>query len=107
MTYIVTEVCINCKHTDCVQVCPVDCFREGPNFIAIAPDECVDCGLCAIECPLEAIVSESELTENQLHYIALNKELALRWPRIVERKSPMSDAEKWAKTPGKLKLLVR
>jgi ferredoxin len=107
MTYVVTEACIGCKHTDCVQVCPVDCFREGQNFLVIAPDECVDCGLCEIECPVSAIVSENTLTKDTMHYLALNADLAKSWPKIFERKSAMPDAERWAKMTNKLDQLVR
>lgn len=107
MTYVVTEMCIGCKHTDCVQVCPVDCFREGENFLVIAPDECVDCGLCEIECPVDAIVSESELSSEQMQFLDLNAELAKVWPRICERKAALPDAERWAKVTHKLDQLVR
>jgi ferredoxin len=107
MTYVVTEMCIGCKHTDCVQVCPVDCFREGENFLVIEPDECVDCGLCEIECPVEAIVSINELTPERMHYAELNAELARLWPRITERRPALPQAEQWAKMPNKLEHLVR
>jgi len=70
MTFVVTESCIKCKYTDCVDVCPVDCFHEGPNFLVIDPDECIDCTLCEPECPVEAIYSEDELPEGQEHFIA-------------------------------------
>src|SRR5512135_1160884 len=80
MTYVVTENCIKCKYTDCVDVCPVDCFREGPNFLVIDPDECIDCTLCVAECPAEAIYAEDDVPENQRHFIALNAELAKAWP---------------------------
>jgi NAD-dependent dihydropyrimidine dehydrogenase PreA subunit len=58
MPFVVTENCIKCKHTDCVEVCPVDCFHEGPNFLVIDPDECIDCTLCEPECPVNAIFPE-------------------------------------------------
>src|SRR5215510_8735351 len=67
MTYVVTESCIRCKYTDCVDVCPVDCFREGPNFLVIDPDECIDCTLCVAECPVEAIFAEDDVSEDQQH----------------------------------------
>ena len=76
MTFVVGENCIKCKHTDCVEVCPVDCFYEGPNFLVIHPDECIDCALCEPECPVDAIFSEDELPEDQQQFLALNAELA-------------------------------
>ncbi len=76
MTYVVTETCIRCKYTDCVDVCPVDCFREGPNFLVIDPDECIDCTLCVAECPVEAIFAEDDVPEAQQPFTALNAELA-------------------------------
>jgi len=107
MTYVVTEKCIACKHTDCIQVCPVDCFYEGPNFLAIAPDECVDCGLCEIECPIDAIVSEGELSSEKQYLLSLNAELARIWPKITEKKAPLPDAERWSGVEDKLDQLVR
>jgi len=108
MTYVVTESCIKCKYTDCVDVCPVDCFREGPNFLVIDPDECIDCTLCVAECPVEAIYAEDDVPENQQHFIALNAELSRAgWTPIVERKDPLPDADEWAKVKGKLDLLER
>lgn len=88
MTYVVTENCIRCKYTDCVDVCPVDCFYEGPNFLVIHPDECIDCGLCEPECPAQAILSEDDLRQEDLPFVALNAELAERWPNISVRKAP-------------------
>jgi ferredoxin len=107
MTYVVTESCIKCKYTDCVDVCPVDCFREGPNMLAIDPDECIDCTLCVAECPAEAIFAEDDVPEAQRQLIALNAELAKLWPSIVERKEPPADADEWLKVKDKLKLLER
>lgn len=107
MTYVVTENCIRCKFTDCVDVCPVDCFREGPNFLAIDPDECIDCSLCVAECPAEAIFAEDDVPANQQHMIALNTELAKNWPMISERKDAPADAEQWNGKPNKLDLLER
>lgn len=107
MAYVVTESCIRCKYTDCVDVCPVDCFREGPNFLVIDPAECIDCTLCVAECPVEAIFAEDDVPESQRHFIALNAELASVWKPIVERKEPLSDAEEWAKRTGKLDELKR
>jgi ferredoxin len=101
MAYVVTENCIKCKYTDCVDVCPVDCFREGPNFLVIDPDECIDCTLCVPECPAEAIYAEEDVPAAQQDFIALNAELAKRWPTITERKDPAADADDWAGKPDK------
>ena len=95
MTFVVTENCIQCKYTDCVEVCPVDCFYEGPNFLVIHPDECIDCALCEPECPAEAIFSEDELPDGQEQFIEINAELAEVWPNIAEKKDPLPDAEEW------------
>lgn len=107
MAFVVTENCIKCKYTDCVDVCPVDCFHEGPNFLVIDPDECIDCTLCAPECPAEAIFSEDEIPEGQEEFIALNAELAKIWPTISEVKPALSDADDWNGQPGKLSVLER
>lgn len=107
MTFVVTENCIKCKYTDCVEVCPVDCFHEGPNFLAIDPEECIDCTLCEPECPVEAIVSEDDLPEDQAEFLELNAELAAKWPVITEIKDAPEDADEWADKPDKKKLLER
>jgi len=107
MTYVVTESCIKCKYTDCVDVCPVDCFREGPNFLVIDPDECIDCTLCVAECPVEAIFAEDDVPDNQKEYTALNAELSKVWKPIIERKEAPADADEWAKVKDKKKLLER
>ncbi|MBE0489846.1 MAG: ferredoxin family protein [Halomonas sp.] len=107
MTFVVTENCIKCKYTDCVEVCPVDCFYEGPNFLVIHPDECIDCALCEPECPAEAIFAEDELPEGQEPFIEINAELAEVWPNISEKKDPLPDAEEWDGKPGKLEQLER
>ncbi len=107
MTYVVLENCIRCKYTDCVDVCPVDCFHEGPNFLVIDPDECIDCALCEPECPAEAIVSEDDLSPDQAHFLELNEELAQQWPVISSRKEPLPDAAEWDVKPDKLKYLER
>lgn len=107
MTFLVTEQCIKCKYTDCVEVCPVDCFYEGPNFLVIHPDECIDCALCEPECPVEAIVSEDDLTEDQKPFLELNAELAEKWPNITSQKDAPDDASDWENKPDKLKLLER
>ncbi|MCC2625893.1 MAG: ferredoxin [Burkholderiales bacterium] len=109
MAYVITESCINCKYTDCVDVCPVDCFREGPNFLVIDPDECIDCTLCVAECPVEAIFPDGEVPESQRHFIALNAELSKnpKWQPITMKKDAPPDADHWATVKDKLHLLDR
>ncbi|MGD8785232.1 MAG: ferredoxin family protein [Thioalkalispiraceae bacterium] len=107
MTYVVTENCIKCKYTDCVEVCPVDCFHEGPNFLVIDPEECIDCTLCEPECPAEAIFAEDDLPDDMQEYLDLNEELAKDWPVITEMKDPPADAKEWDGVKGKLKYLER
>ncbi len=107
MPFVVTENCIRCKYTDCVEVCPVDCFHEGPNFLVIDPVECIDCTLCEPECPAKAIFPEDDVPAGQEHFVALNAELAALWPVITTRSEPLSDAEAWDGKPDKLALLER
>ena len=107
MTFVVTENCIRCKYMDCVEVCPVDCFHEGPNMLVIDPDECIDCTLCEPECPAEAIVSEDDLPKGQAQWLDLNRELAGNWPVITEAKKPPEDADQWKDVPDKLQYLER
>jgi len=107
MTFVVTESCIKCKYMDCVEVCPVDCFHEGPNMLVIDPDECIDCTLCEPECPVEAILSEDEVPADQKDFIKLNAELAKGWPVITEVGTPPKDADDWAKVKDKRQLLER
>jgi ferredoxin len=107
MTFVVVEDCIKCKYTDCVEVCPVDCFHEGPNFLVIDPDECIDCTLCEPECPVEAILPEDDLSEDQQIFLKLNAELAQEWPVITTKKDALRDADEWAGKPNKLELLER
>lgn len=107
MTYVVTEACVKCKYTDCVDVCPVDCFHEGPNFLVIDPEECIDCTLCVAECPVEAIFAEDDVPAAQASFIALNAELAKAWPVIVERRDALPDADHWAGIKDKKDLLQR
>ena len=107
MTFVVTDNCIKCKYTDCVEVCPVDCFYEGPNFLVIHPDECIDCALCEQECPASAIFSEDEIPEGMDEYIELNADLAEVWPNITEKKDSLPDAEEWDGVPDKLQYLER
>lgn len=105
MTFVVGEDCINCKHTDCVEVCPVDCFYEGPNFLVIHPDECIDCGVCEPECPAEAIVPDTE--PNLEKWLTLNTDLAKVWPNITRKGTPPADADEWNGKPDKEGLLSR
>ncbi len=100
MTYVVTEACIKCKYTDCVDVCPVDCFFEGENMLVIDPDICIDCGVCEVECPVEAIVPDTK--EDLLgHWLELNREYSKKWPNIIRVKDAPPDADVWAKMSGK------
>ena len=92
MTYVVDENCIKCKHMDCVDVCPVDCFYEGENMLVIHPDECIDCGVCEPECPIDAIHSDTE-----------NRKYSEIWPVITEKKSPPNDAKEWENVKNKFK----
>ena len=107
MTYVVAEPCVKCKYTDCVDVCPVDCFREGPNMLTIDPDECIDCAVCIPECPVEAIVAEEDVPASQRDFIALNAELAKQWPAITRMKPHSPDADEWKDVPDKLQYLQR
>ena len=107
MTYVVTEGCILCKHTDCVDVCPVDCFVEGPNFLAIDPDGCIDCAVCVPECPENAIYAEDDVPEDQKQFIEINAELARLWPPLTKSKESMPEHEKWAGVANKLQYLKR
>jgi ferredoxin len=107
MTYVVAEGCILCKHTDCVDVCPVDCFVEGPNFLAIDPDGCIDCAVCVPECPENAIYAEDDVPPEQRQFIAINAELAKIWKPITKSKESMLDFEKWAGVANKQQYLKR
>ncbi len=107
MPFVVTENCIKCKYGDCVEVCPVDCFYEGPNMLVINPDECIDCALCEPECPVNAIKSSDDLTEKEESLLDLNRELAETWPNIVEKCDPCEDADNWSSVSDKLKYLER
>ena len=109
MTHIVSESCIKCKYTDCVDVCPVDCFREGPNMLVIDPDECIDCAVCIPECPVNAIYAEEDVPADQLAFIKLNAELSLAagWKSITKRKPALPEADDWKDVKSKIGLLVR
>lgn len=107
MAYVVTDPCVNCKYTNCAAVCPVDAFREGPNFLVIDPLECIDCDACVSECPVEAIFPDDEVPEEWEHYIDLNERLAEKWDDhiINETQDALADADDWAEKENKLDLL--
>ncbi|MEZ8824831.1 ferredoxin FdxA [Vibrio amylolyticus] len=107
MAFVVTDNCIRCKYTDCVAVCPADAFYEGPNFLAISPIDCIDCGLCVPECNAQAIFQEDELPDDQKVFIKLNEDLAEIWPNITEVKPAPDDAEEWNGVPNKLDMLEK
>lgn len=103
MTYVVTEECIACKHMDCVEVCPVDCFYEGENMLVIHPDECIDCGVCEIECPAFAIFSDRDLEDD--HWVTFNRKYAELWPNITQMGTPPANAKEMEGVPNKLQNL--
>ena len=105
MAFVVTDACINCKHTDCVEVCPVDCFYEGDNFIVINPEECIDCGLCEPACPVKAIYAEDELPPDQIPFVEINDTLSRKWPNLTQKKDAMPEAEKYAEIKNKIGML--
>jgi ferredoxin len=107
MTHVVTESCIRCRYTDCVDVCPVDCFRAGPNFLVIDPDECIDCAVCVAECPVNAIYAEEDVPADQQQFIKINVELTRQWPSITKTTAPLADAEEWKDVKDKLQYLTR
>lgn len=107
MAFVVTENCIRCKYTDCVEVCPVDCFHEGPNMLVIDPEECIDCALCEPECPVEAIMAEDDIPESQKQFIDLNRELSQSWPVITEMKDAPDDADEWKDKDNKAQYLEK
>jgi len=105
MTFLVTESCIKCKYTDCVEVCPVDCFHEGPNMLVIDPEECIDCAMCETECPVEAIISEDDLAEDQQEFLELNVKYSTKWPVITSMKPAPDDAKDWEDVADKRNLI--
>ncbi len=108
MPYVVTEPCILCKYTNCAAVCPVDAFREGPNFLVIDPNECIDCDACVSECPVEAIYPDDEVPEKWEDYIELNERLAEEWEDHVinETQDSMPEADEWANVQEKREKLI-
>ena len=99
MTYVVTESCIKCKYMDCVEVCPVDCFYEGENMLVIHPDECIDCGVCEPECPVEAIKPDTD--GEVAKWVEINRQYAESWPNITRKGEAPADADQWKTVPGK------
>jgi ferredoxin len=106
MTYIVTENCIKCKYTDCVDVCPVDCFKEGPNMLVIDPEECIDCTLCVAECPADAIYSEDDLPDDQKDFLEINARLSKNWPSLTNKIDSPKDADDWKDKKNKKQHLL-
>ena len=107
MTHVVTESCIKCKYMDCVDVCPVDCFKEGRNMLVIDPDECIDCAVCIPECPVDAIYADVDLPQSQLRFVQINAELSRTAPTITDKKDPPPDADEWKDVQDKLQYLER
>jgi ferredoxin len=103
MAYVVIENCIKCKYMDCVEVCPVDCFYEGENFLVINPDECIDCGVCEPECPAEAIVPDTD--DGLEKWVEINAKYSAEWPNIVAMGEQLEDRDEWNGREDKLKLL--
>ncbi len=101
MTFVVTDRCVKCKYTDCVEVCPVDCFHEGANMLVIDPIECIDCGVCVPECPVDAIYDEHDLPESQRQFLAINAKYSPKWPVIDIKKEPLADAAEWDEVDDK------
>ncbi len=105
MAFVVTDKCVNCKYSDCVEVCPVDCFREGPNMLVIDPEECIDCNLCVPECPIEAIYAEDDLPEDMQDFIQINADYAKKWPEITVKSEQLPDAAEWEDKDNKRELI--
>jgi ferredoxin len=107
MTFVVLNNCIKCKYTDCVDVCPVEAFHEGPNMLVINPDECIDCGVCVPECPVDAIKADEDLEVHEEQFLKINIEMSEEWPVITESKEALDDADEWAEVEDKLDYLER
>lgn len=109
MPFVITDACIQCRYTDCVEVCPMSCFHEGPNFLVINPDECIDCSMCVPECPVGAIYSDEDLPAGQQHFLALNAELSRQagWKPLLKAKGPLPGHEQWAGRDNTLPMLLK
>ncbi len=105
MAYVVTEPCIKCKFTDCVAVCPADCFHEGENMLVINPDTCIDCGACETECPVNAIYQDGDVPADQQKFVAINERLSQKWPVLTLQRSPLATAEEFRNVKQKAHLL--
>ena len=105
MTHVVCDPCVKCKFTDCVAVCPVDCFHEGANFLVIDPDVCIDCGLCIPECPVNAIFTEDDVPDKWAAYTAINAKYSPLWPVIDAKKDSLPTAEEFRNVEGKLDMI--
>ena len=101
MTYVVTEPCIRCRYTDCVEVCPVDCFHGGPTSLVIDPAVCIDCAVCVPECPVDAIYPDDEVPADQQDFIEINARFAKQWPVIKRHEPPPADADEWTQVANK------
>lgn len=105
MTFVVTEQCIRCKFMDCIEPCPVNCFHEGPDFLVIDPEECIDCNACTTECPVDAIHQDTDLPAEQQQFIEINRRLSQIWPRALVLSAPLPDRERWRGVPMKRQFL--
>ncbi len=101
MTYVVIEACIKCKLMDCIEVCPVDCFYEGENMLVIHPDECIDCGVCEPECPIEAIIPDTDAGGEE--WVEMNRKYSELWPNITRKGESPPDSDDWRDVPDKFK----
>jgi ferredoxin len=99
MTYVVTDACIRCKYMDCVEVCPVDCFFEGANMLVINPEQCIDCGVCEIECGANAIFSDT--VAGMEKWVEINRQYSAVWPNITKKGEVPEDADQWNGVTGK------
>jgi ferredoxin len=105
VTFVVTEQCIRCKFMDCIKPCPVDCFYEGPEFLVINPEECIDCSVCVTECPVNAIYQDKDLPADQREFIEINREYSLIWPPAISVSEPLPEREQWRDVPMKRQFL--